>query len=71
MGRIYQDSSRVCVRLGDAADESDQAMQLINDNAQLWLMTPPLPSLINEEELIPQRRALTFLVLRRGLLVCG
>jgi hypothetical protein len=71
MGRVYQDSSRVCVSLGDAADESDQAMQLINDHAQLWLMMPPVPSLINEEDFIPQRRALTFLVLRRGLLVCG
>jgi hypothetical protein len=46
-------------------------MQLINDHAQLWLMMPHLPSLINEDEFIPQRRALTFLVLRRGLLVCG
>jgi hypothetical protein len=38
MGRIYQDSSQVCIWLGDAADESDQAMQLINDHAQMWLM---------------------------------
>jgi hypothetical protein len=64
MGRIYQNCSRVCVWLGDAADDSDQAMQLVNDHAELWLMMPHLPSLLEEEELIPQWRALTFLVLR-------
>jgi len=53
MGQIYQKCSRVCVWLGDAADGSDKAMQLISDHAELWLMMPHLPSLLEEEELIP------------------
>lgn len=52
MGRIYQNCSRVCVWLGDATDDSDQAMKLINNHAELWLMMPHLPSLLEDEELI-------------------